>query len=429
MKKNKQGFYLFPVIIILLSGIFLFSSCRKEDEEDDERIAVNEEFYRLMNDWYYWYDEMPSVNPSRYRSPYDLLEALRFQPGDRWSYISTRKEFEDYYRDSKFVGYGFGSAWHNNRLRVTFIYNSSDLYDRGVRRSWILDKVNGTTVAPGMNINQMLGANEVGVSNTFVFINETGQEVNMTVEKKELIMNTVLHKEVINTGSRNVGYLVFKNFTNPSFDELDAAVDFFNAEGIDDLILDLRYNGGGQTNVANYLASIIGGQKVAGKPFSKYLYNDKRAGNENFTDNFVTDAPSLMLDRLITIATGSTASASEMVINGLAPYMPVYIVGNDTYGKNMGMNAWFYQDMYAFVPVTFMIANSEDFGDYGDGLGADSYAADDITRAFGDPDEASLKEALNYIETGSFSSAGLLKSFTVQPFEQMTGIRREIGAH
>lgn len=118
-----------------------------------------------------------------------------------------------------------------------------------------------------------------------------------------------------------------------------------------------------------------------------------------------------------------------MVINGLEPFMPVYIVGDDTYGKPMGMNAWYYGEQYAFVPVTFKIANANDQGEYFDGLSADSYVDDDLSRPFGDPEEASLKEALQFIETGSFSLQVATKSLVKQPAEYMTGIRAEIGAH
>ncbi len=433
MEKKKYRF-IFPLLLVLISAAFLVSSCTKEEDDldDDQRVAENTEFYKLMREWYYWYDKMPDINPASqmYRDVYDVMEAIRHLPLDRWSYITSKEEFDSYYLESKFIGYGFGSAFDaQGNLRVTFIFNTVGMYEKGVRRSWILREVNGTTVRPGVNINQLLGANEIGVSNNFLFIDPDGEEVAMTLSKDEVFMNTVLHKEVIEYGGINAGYLVFKNFTTPSFDELEEAVDYFNAEGIDELILDLRYNGGGQTNVANFLASIIGGEKVADKPFAKYLYNEKKAEDHNFIDSMKYESNIFNVDRLITITTRATASASEMVINGLKPFMDVYIVGDNTYGKPMGMNAWYYGDKYAFVPVTFKIANANGDGDYFDGLVANSYVADDITRPFGDPEEASLKEALEFIVTGAFSGLPRKKSLYVQPFEEMKGIRAEIGAH
>jgi carboxyl-terminal processing protease len=430
MKKEIFGYKILSLFILFLSATVLFSSCRKDEEEEDLLIVEeNEDFYRLMKDWYFWYDEIPNLNPSSFPSPYELLEAMRRLPLDRWSYITSRQEFESWYRESKFIGYGFGSGWDQNaRLRITFIYSSTDLYEAGVRRGWLIERINGTPVRPGANINQMLGANQVGVSNTFVFIDPEGAEIEVTAAKQEVIMNSVLHREVIESGGRKIGYMVFQNFTTPSFDELDETFEFFHSAGIDDLVLDLRYNGGGQTNVANYLASLIGGNGVNGKPFAKYIYNDKKK-SENRTDLFNAPANSLGLGRVFTIATRRTASASEMVINGLRPFVDVYVIGDNTYGKPMGMNAWFWGDLYAFVPVTFKIANADDFGDYFEGLPADAFAADDITRAFGDPLEASLQEALHFIETGVSSMQPKKKSLHVQPWEQMTGLRQEIGAH
>ena len=437
--KNTRYSLLYPLLLLLLSTAFLFSSCRKDEDDDQldqERITENTEFYKLMRDWYYWYDKIPNINPANYASVYDVLEAIRHRPLDRWSYVTSREEFESFYIQSKFIGYGFGSAFdQEGKLRVTFIFNENDLYKNGVRRSWIIEKVNGTTVTTNVNINQLLGPNEIGVTNTFLFRKPDGTQEEMTVQKDEVFMNTVLHKEILEAGNRKAGYLVLQGFRTPTFGELKAAVDFFNSEGgIDDLILDLRYNGGGQTNVANYLASIIGGPAIFGKAFAKYMYNDKRENNHNFTSNFGAEQEThgqetLELGRLITIATDRTASASEMVINGLRPFMDVHIIGDDTYGKPMGQNVFTYGDLYAFLPVTFKIANADGFGDYFDGLPADSYVVDDITRLFGDPEEASLKEALTFIETGSFSMLPRKKSLYVQPWEQMTGLRREIGAH
>jgi carboxyl-terminal processing protease len=429
MKKTIYGSYPFYLVFILVSLTFIFHSCQKDDEDDLQRISANKKLYEIMSNAYYWYDGMPSVNPANYPSPYELMEALRNKQLDPWSYVSTWKEFEDYYKDSRFIGYGFGSLWDGGKLRVSFIFNTTDMYANGVRRGWIVERINNTVIQPGMNINQMLGANDIGVSNSFVFRRPDGSEASMTVQKKEVIMNTVLHREIIEAGDKKVGYLVFKSFIQSSIGELNEAVDFFNSAGIDDLVLDLRYNGGGQSDVALHLAAVIGSNALVGEPFAKYMYNDKLSADWNKSDIFKAVPQNLGLGRLITIATRQTASASEMVINGLRPFMDVYIVGDDTYGKPMGMNVWNHDDLYAFVPVTFKIANKESYGDYFDGLPADSSIPDDLSRNFGDTEEALLKEALNFIVSGSFSPQVKSRSVFVQPFEQMTGFRREIGAH
>ncbi len=418
-------------IIWLSASLFImlsFASCRKEDEkDDDQRVIDNITFHNLMKEWYFWYDLMPEIDPSLYMSPYQVLNQLRYTQ-DPWSFITTKEEFEAYYSESKYVGHGFGSGWDDEgKLRVSFVFENTDIFDAGVSRSWIIEAINDQIISEGDNINQLLGPNNVGVSNKFRFINPDNETVEFTFEKKEITMNAVLHSEVIEYGGERTGYMVYKGFTGPSKNEIEDVFSDFLHEGIDNLILDLRYNSGGQTSLANYLASSIGGTAVFEEPFTGYVYNDKQT-SQNYVDSFkVTDFP-LNKDRLVVITTRTTASASEMVINGLKPYMPVTVVGSNTSGKPMGMNVWFYRD-YAFVPITFKIVNAEGEGEYFDGLPADAYIDDDLTRMFGDPGELSLKEALIYLETGSFSALPVKKTFPVQPLTEVKGFRRIIGAH
>lgn len=417
IRKLTLGFFL-------AFSLFIISGCQKDDDEIEK---ANKAFYDLMKEWYLWYKQMPAVNPSNYSSPYYLLEALRVYPPDRWSFISTKTEFESYFKESKFIGFGFGSAYDTGgSLRISFIFNSVQLYQLGVRRGWIIKSVNGITLN-GQSIGQLLGPNQIGVSATFVFRKPDGTEVSHTVTKQEVIMNNVLHKEVINTTAGNVGYLVFQGFTEPSIAELKLAFQEFTNAGITDLILDLRYNGGGSVGAAVFLGSSLLSAPHKDQVFVKYIHNDKKT-SENTTNKFIQTEYNLNLTRLITIATSGTASASELIINGLKPYIPVYVVGDDTHGKPTGMYAWYYKD-YAFVPVTFKTTNANDEGDFYDGIPANSYVADDTTRPFGDPEEASLKEALHFIVSGSFSGTIQTKKYMKQPWEEMTGLRAIIMSH
>lgn len=413
---------------MILSLLLFASGCRKDKELD--ALPENTALLEVMDAWYFFYRNMPDVNPANYPSPFELLEAVRYRPGDRWSYIDSWDDFLAYYNDAKYFGYGFGSAWSQNKLYVSFVYNESEMFGLGVRRGWILDAINGTSLLPGMNINQMLGANQAGVSNKFRFIRPDNSVTELTVFKQEIVMNAVLHAEVIERAQHTIGYLVLQGFTTPAIEEITEAVDYFIAENVDELILDIRYNGGGSGSVANYLSSIIGGDKVAGKLFSSYEYNDKQASSENHTENFVAVERKLQLDRLITICSRATASASELVINSLSPFMPVYIVGNDTYGKPMGSHIWNYDDKYAFVILSFKMKNAKGEGEYFEGLPANIYVADDLTRQFGDPEEANLREAIRLIETGILAKGSReVLPYIIQPWEQMSGIRAEIGAH
>ena len=417
------------MLVIATISLFIFPSCNK-DSDEPAAIEENEALYELMNDYYYWNDELPELNPNVYESPYTLLEALRHRPLDRWSYISTYKEHQDYYVESKYIGHGFGSAWDGDgKLRITLVYAQTQIHEAGVRRGWILEAINGVSLQTTHNINQMVGENAVGVNNNFLFRKPDNTLVELSLQKQEVAMNNVLHVEVFERASRKIGYIVLNAFTEPTLVELQVAFAYLANEGIQELILDLRYNGGGQDYVANNLAGMIGGLKVAGKTFIKYEFNADLS-SENFSYDFVEVDVQLDIDRLITICSNQTASASEVIINGLRPYMPVFTVGEKTYGKPMGMQVWNYSDEYMYVPITFKVKNANDEGDYFDGIEADILAIDDLKRNFGDPEEASLKQALAFIEQGLVAKALTEERppYT-QPWEQMSGFRAQIGVY
>ena len=423
-----------PVFVALVLFSLVFQSCQKDDPEpiDDDPISINqsnEAFYGLMKEWYFWYDQIPEVNPSSFPNPSALLEAIKKRPEDRWSYITSKQEFESYFIESKMFGHGFSSRYDvQGKLRVAFLFTDSDLYTQGVERSWTIEAINGTVITPGFNFNTLLGLNQAGVSNTFRFRKPDGTLADITSTKKEIKMNTILHSEIIEKVGLKIGYMVLNGFTTPTIAEIDSVFAIFSQNNIDELILDMRYNGGGQTNVATHLASKIAGNSLSGQPFTKYVYNDKKSAENNRTENFRTIENGLNLSRLITICTRSTASASEMVINGLQPFIDVHIIGNNTYGKPMGMNAWTYADL-AFVPITFKTQNANDFGDFFDGLPADLFAPDDLSRVFGDPLESSLQQALAFITFGITKSMPIVETQYKQPVEYMTGLRAIIGAH
>jgi len=152
------------------------------------------------------------------------------------------------------------------------------------------------------------------------------------------------------------------------------------------------------------------------------MYNDKKY-ESNFFLYFKSKTESLNLSRLVVICTYETASASEVVINGLKPYLNVVLVGDTTNGKPTGMNVWQYpakNSKYVYAPVTFKMVNKDNYGDFFKGIPPDRYVSDDITHDFGDVNEYCLKEAVFYIENGSFSVKstypyGKVRYFTEKP--------------
>ena len=427
---NLKIFYPFRILLyFFFTSVFFLSACSKDDD-DPEINEENIEFYEFMKDWYFWNENIPNINPSSYESIFDVLEAVRFLPLDRWSFIIEWQEFLAYFQESRFIGYGFGSSWDSNgNLRISFIHNAGELYQDGVRRGWIIEAINGTNVNQTMNITQMLGPNEEGVSNAFLFRKPDNTTVEITASKMEMVTNTVLHHEIKEIDNLKIGYMVLQSFREPTKKDLDSIFEDFYAAEIDELILDMRYNGGGLTNIATHLASLIGGPALTGQPFAKTVYNSNKQEQYNRTDNFSNPDNSLGLSHLVTITTRATASASEMIINGLRPYIDVYVVGNTSYGKPMGSNVFSYNDIWALAPITFKTKNANDEGDYFDGLPADIPAPDDLTRDFGDPEESSLQTALAFILTGSTKGAPVMEPQVKQPWDDMKGLRWESRSH
>ncbi len=425
MKRIHRHFFV-VFLLALFPFSVLFNSCNKEDDQP-ELNEENEAFFEVMKEWYYWTENIPNINPSAYPSLFHVLDAVRYQELDRWSFIADWDEFYAYITNTEFVGYGLGFAWDNEgKFRVSHIYNNVPIYDQGVRRGWILDVVNGTVLQPGTNIGTLLGPNQPGVSNDFRFITPEGEEVNFSLQKEVLAVNTILHYEVIQQEGSKVGYLVLQNFSGSTKQELENVFQFFSEQQIDDLILDLRYNGGGLTSIARQLSSLIAGSEVVGEPYARYYYNSFKE-DRNKTEFFTQEANSLGLDRLVVIATGATASASEMVINGLRPYMDVFVVGSNTYGKPMGADILRFNNIWAVAPITISVKNADDEGEFFDGIQADIIANDGLSYDFGDLLEPSLQHSLAFLYSGITKGETLQAPVYRQPWEDMTGLRRWIG--
>jgi hypothetical protein len=197
---------------------------------------------------------------------------------------------------------------------------------------------------------------------------------------------------------RKVGYIVFRNFVEPSVAALDESFTALRTAGATELVLDLRYNGGGLVSVAQHLASLIGGEKMSGKVLAEYVHNDRHR-ELNRQLRFESKPNALNLTRLVVITTQASASASELIINGLRPYMPVIVIGDRTYGKPVGQYGLPFCDK-VLNAVSFALKNALGEADYFTGLPATCPAGDALDRQLGDIEEASLKEAFVYLRTG-----------------------------
>jgi carboxyl-terminal processing protease len=401
---------LHKIILLLLLASVAVTACKKEPASTNATIsAVNSAIYDLMKDYYLWYDQLPVVDPTTYATPNDLMDALRYKKYDKWSTVLTKTDYNQYFVAGQMVGYGFSLVLDaNNKVRIAFLYRGTQAYNQGVRRSWIIDKVNGTAVTKD-NVFTLLGPAQAGLNNTISFIKTNGDAVDLSLTKSVVNLTPVLHYEVIQQGAAKVGYIVFQDFIDTARVELDEAFNSFNSQGINELVVDLRYNGGGSVDVARYLAGWLIGKNNGNQPFVNFRHNDKHM-NMDTTLNVPSNSSGLSLDRMFFIGTRNTASASELIINGVKPFLSTEVlVGDTTDGKPVGMYAFpFINYDYVVLPISFKYTNARDEGDFYGGLIPNLEAADDVTRDFGDPQETSLKAALDYINGGALplKSAG-----------------------
>ena len=414
---------LFKFYLVIFLTIFI--SCKKDHVTPTEPAVTpsmaKDSLYYIMKEWYYWYN-MPEaenvtlVSKDNYSDPYALLEAMRYKALDRWSFVADYDAFLDEFQGS-FVGHGIriGLA-KDNTARIASIYDRSPLFAYGVRRGWIIEKINNVDLAPILIANDqtaysnLLGAQQEGITNVFLFKRPSGTDTTISSTKTSFQVNTVLKYDTLHLSNGITGHIVLDSFIDQTPDELASAFAELKGDGVKDLKLDLRYNTGGLLSGAQILASFIAGNGIQGSVFARLHYNDKHpeqdAKSTSITKFITTDSP-LSLPRVIIITTRSTASASEAVINGLKPFVSVVTIGDTTHGKPAGMNIWDIGEKYIMAPITFKLVNANSEGDYFAGFPPAKEESDDITHDFSDRQESCLKEAVYYLENGTVSTKSL----------------------
>ena len=238
-------------------------------------------------------------------------------------------------------------------------------------------------------------------------------------------INTVLHSEVIDSAGRQIGYLVFNSFLGTSLAELEVAFQRFRLAGVDELILDLRYNGGGSVEVARRLASFIRRTETANRDlFAELRYNDRYQA-DNIKLYFEPEPGSIGVDELTVITTEMTCSASELVVAALQPYFTrVTTIGGRSCGKPVGMNPVSFCGQ-ALLAVNFASFNAAGNGDFFDGLATDCPAVDDVSRDFGDPLEPMLQAAKYFIDNRVCQAMAARRQ---RPADGLSGLQAISGA-
>jgi len=243
----------------------------------------------------------------------------------------------------------------------------------------------------------------VGLQRRIELKKQDGSNVTLQMKKENIEVPSVLQKKIIEQNGKRVGYLLFDRFIEPSTDELYDAFGYFKNKGVNELVVDLRYNGGGLVSVAGALGSLIRAEDDE-KLFFTLQFNEK-SRNKDMTYHLRAVDNSLSgINKVYFLTTKSTCSASEAVINGLKPYVDVVIIGSKTCGKPVGMIGGEFCGKY-IVPIEFKIVNSNGDGDYFGGLETTCQVTDDLTHDLGSSNESMLKTALYYIDSGSCGSS------------------------
>lgn len=359
-----------------------------------------------MLDYYLFYDQVSTVSKADYASPEALIQDLRVLPFDRFSYVGDAQANTALFEEGRQYGYGWKlRRTSDSDVKIAFVYPRSPLADEDVQRGDFLLAINGIPPLEMTPVqwDEFLGTGTEELTPIFTILDTEGNQREIPVTRAEFDIDTVLQTDVFDNNGVNVAYLALTQFLETSNAELDSAFAEFSRRNASELILDMRYNGGGRISVANNLASKIAGPAYAGETFAEIAFNDKFA-NANVPFQLTSALNALSLNRLIVLSSANTCSASEMVINGLEPFIDVVQIGGTSCGKPYG-SAPRQACGKQMSALEIRFVNASGFGDYYDGIPADCAAMDTVNRALGDPQETMLRAGLDYIGNGVCNTA------------------------
>jgi len=462
---------------IILLSVIAISSCKKEKatpgkdtptKDGSTLDLIKDSVYLYAKETYYWNDAIPdykTFNPRSYtgsndlaalESEVDAISQIKKNPttGLPFEYYAAAPGHAKYsFIDDGSVSselngikgdFGFAPIYIGvNDLRVRYVYPGSPSDLAGLKRGYQITAINGRTNlsydadngGAGTNVNFVINAYSNSSTITMTVKRSDGSTFDANLNVASYTLNPVLKYQVYDQGSNHkVGYLVFNSFTSDANakPKLDEAFNQFVSQGITDLVVDLRYNGGGFVSTAKYLTNLIAPASANGSTMYTEFYNANMQRNDipllksiysipdnyfapTYPENFANfaKAGNLNINRVFFIVSGSTASASELVINNLRAVMDVQLIGNTTYGKPVGFFALDINKYQLYV-AQFETKNGKGQGGYYAGMTPSSPSqvteypgfkdGDDVSKDFGDPTERLLAHALNYVKTGSFNS-------------------------
>lgn len=447
---------------ISIISIVFFISCEKKDVSTIEPTInddINFFIWKGLTNYYLWQKDVPELVDDHFASfdalythfrgfssPESVFESLLFRPTDRFSwivddYIALENSFQGINISN---GMEFGSVRYKNGSDnvfgyVRYVIPNSDASAKGITRGMIFNSINDTQLNLSNYQDLLFGSATnytIGLSN-FNDGNPISNGNSISLTKVELQENPIAISKVITEGTKKVGYLMYNQFARTYDSQLNTAFANFKAENIDEIIIDLRYNPGGFVSTATYLGSMITGQ-FTGQLYSQEVWNEKvMAANPSslFVNNFTNEVRnvengeivlqeninSLNLTKAYFIVSNSSASASELVINALASYIDVRVIGKTTRGKQVGSITIYDSDnarrtganlnsnhRYALQPLVLEISN-KDGVNYPDGIVPESAEFPGIDMGedyenlgvLGERSDPLLEATLNYIATGN----------------------------
>jgi hypothetical protein len=366
-----------------------------------------------MSEWYFWYATSPTPAPSAYASLDSYFNALLFQgdatfPADGYSYYEPTASFNQFFGDGETLGYGLFVAGLEVEgrpdlpLRVRYIEPRSDAAFKGMQRGDEILLINGVAASSyiAQNDFSVLSPENSGESLNLL-VRGPGGDRNVTLVANVYALTPVSTTNIVTTAlGRRMGYILVKDMISQVDAPLETAFAQFRAQGVTEVVVDLRYNGGGLVSVGGNIASYVGGSRSSGQVYARLLYNDQRAAFNNQDFRFTNPASALGLSRVYVLTGARTCSASEQVINGLRPFVNVVQIGDTTCGKPVGFLPTPYQGN-TYSVVNFESVNQLNQGRYFDGLAPNCSLTDDLDHPLGSPDEGLLAAARLHADTGA----------------------------
>ncbi len=438
MKVLKQKIRVLVLIILILP--LFYASCHKDEkvtpkpDGKDSLIArqdsirnVKEFIYDITTFWYLWTDKIPgNINIDNYEDPHKLFKDMYYPTLDRWSFVTDnyKKLQDDLDGKRKAAGFRFRpflyeAGGNDVYFLVEFVYPDGNAFKSGLRRGDVIIKVNETKPNK-KNYRNLLSNDQLTLAigkiedKKVVDLNKT-----LTVTRIVQDFSPIVKDTVINKGGKKIGYFLFDQFISKYDDEMEGVMQSFKNEGIDELVLDLRYNSGGYVSTCAKLGSNIVPAANIGKTFLTYQWNakvtqefnaDKDKYGKHLKKNFPEPQVNLSLQNLYVLSSRGTASASEAIVNCLRPYMNVVLIGDTTSGKYTAVNVFSDRDKpakhdWAIFLVTSRIANANGDTDYINGFAPDYLVRDNMTTPLGDENEPLFAKALQLIIGSSTKAA------------------------